>query len=747
MLTKFTDFVFKKQQTNRKLRFMLLSTIFHLIFRLFFFPFQALYKLHNHHYAKLEAALLDREDKERYRLKKSIILYHNYLSIIFFGIISFVNPAASYLKSIFQIISALGQIYTLHGKNYSLIGSYSYISAICIIFCHYYTESEPLTLVGLVLANHHVFFLFPESKILSKIYLPTTFGLIFFMQKQFVQNLDFWDEKFETSVKSFNYSWFLILLFHYLGAQNLTTSYRLTLIHNMDIQDKLKSTLELLENTNVDLKNAIQARELFIASVSHELRNPLNSLTGNIELLRLEVKSEKWLQYIDTCQISCEVLLGLINNVLDVAKINAEKLELHYQAENFREIAGKIWKTSEMAIKQKKLQGELHIARNFPKYVEIDSHRITQILLNLIGNATKFCKEGFVNAVITWHSSNTKTEDLRKPKQNFQSESRLKSFLLSSPRKFSTDVISFEFENAEKRTTNMQNILRREFKIKSFCDISTSRVPSSNSSEDVFATSVESSGWIKIEVVDSGCGISPQALNSLFQPFKQADSSITRKYGGTGLGLYITKQIIQKMGGEIHAYSKEGQGSTFVVLIPAQIAKKEDVLLVASEKNLLETNCSHNEQSPSSRALIVDDLNTNQLILSSYFNKLNIQSDIANNGAEALEMLKSKPRGYYSFLTMDLQMPVMDGITASQEIRKYEEAKNQSPVPIIVITGNCAETEKIKCLDPNGGVRAMNFFRKPFTFGECKAAVQSIFDGNQANKLILSKLGSLETGV
>jgi len=509
----------------------------------------------------------------------------------------------------------------------------------------------------------------------------------------------------------------------------------------MDIQGELQSTLKLLGKTNEDLKVAVQSRELFIASVSHELRNPLNCLTGNIELLRLEVKNEKWLKSLDTCKISCEVLLGLINNVLDAAKINAEKLELHHQAENFRRVVEKVWNTSEVAIKQKKLQGELHIARNFPKYIQIDSHRITQILLNLVGNATKFCKEGFVNAIITWHSSNDDKEDLRKPKQNFQLDSSLDNFLSSSPRKSSTDIVSREFENAEKRTTNMQEILGRQFKVKSFREISHARSPSSHLIGDLVSTSVESSGWIKIEVVDSGCGMSPQALNSLFQPFKQADSSITRKYGGTGLGLYITRQIIHKMGGEIHAYSKEGQGSTFVVLIPAEIAKKEDVLLEASEENLPEINFSDSE-SPSARALIVEDLNTNQLILSSYLNKLNIQSDIANDGTEALEMFKSKPSGYYSFVMMDLQMPVMDGITACQEIRKYETIKNRSPVPVIVITGNCAKTEKVRCMDPNGEVKAFNFFRKPFTFGECKSVVQAIFDEIHANKLNRSKHGT-----
>ena len=434
----------------------------------------------------------------------------------------------------------------------------------------------------------------------------------------------------------------------------------------------------MLEKTNGDPKDALQARELFIASVSHELRNPLNSITGNIELLRLEAEDEKSQNSLDTCKKNCEVLLGLINNILDVAKINAGRLEVHYQAENFRKVVEKVWLNSEDSIKRKKLQGELHIAKGFPTYVEIDSHRITQILLNLIGNAIKFCEKGFVNVVITWHSDDL-MDTLRKPSHKFQSKNHSRTGPSFNSSKKEMDIGSCEFENIEKRSMNMQEILRRQLTLKPLRTILSSGVCSihdqssrNSSNEGVFSSSVDNSsfitkGFIKIQVVDSGCGMSPEILNKLFQTFSQADSSITRKFGGAGLGLYVTKQIIQKMGGEIHAYSQGGGGSTFVVLIPAQTARKEDVVrLPASETNILQTNQSGIEDLP--RALIVDDYSMNQLILSSYLKELDIQSDIACNGAEALEMFKSKPKGYYSFITMDLQMPMMDGITASQEI-------------------------------------------------------------------------------
>jgi len=286
----------------------------------------------------------------------------------------------------------------------------------------------------------------------------------------------------------------------------------------------------------------------------------------------------------------------------------------------------------------------------------------------------------------------------------------------------------------------MHDILQRKFDVKSLRDVENT---SGSYSLNEFTKNVgegvydqeggKKQGIIKIEVVDSGCGMSPEAVANLFKPFSQADSSITRKFGGTGLGLYITKQIIQKMGGEIHAYSKEGQGSTFCVLIPTQTASKAGV---PQEEESSNTKFKEDvPQLPEARALIVDDLQDNQFILTNYFDKLNIQTDIACNGQDALDLFKSKPAGYYSFITMDLQMPVMDGLTASREIRKYEMKLNvNTEVPIIVITGNCAETEKIRCLDPQGEIRAFNFFRKPFTFWECKSAVQAILSSNQMKK-------------
>jgi len=530
-------------------------------------------------------------------------------------------------------------------------------------------------------------------------------------------------------MQSFSSSWPLIFFLHHNVTRTLTTSYRLKLIDNMEIQKELKVTLNLLEKANRDLQQALQSRELFIASVSHELRNPLNCLLGNIELLRLDVKNEKWIKTLDTCKLCSEILLGQINNVLDMAKINAEKLELHYLPENFSKIVDKIWRISLISIEQKKLNGDLKILGGFPKYVKVDSHRITQVLLNLIGNATKFAKKGSISVVISWHQ-NGKIEDLKNPCQEYIHLLNENKKTFMTPSECPVEV-SFEgsttgsgsyseYDSPVEKMIAFEGILKRDFSPKLMKGIESKDCNGSEEKLCFKNYDNPTQGVIKIEVIDTGCGISEEALQNLFQPFKQADSSITRRFGGTGLGLYITKQIVEKMGGEILAFSHENYGSDFCILLPVTTANRNEV-----KEN---DECERFEGFEGNmRVLIVDDAQENQMILRSYFKKFGIQSDVAGDGLEALKMFKEKDEKYYGLITMDLQMPLMDGLTASEEIRKYEKLIGaSSEVPIIILTGNCSDTQKNKCLDSNGPIRALNFFRKPFSFDECKSVIQEL---------------------
>jgi len=510
--------------------------------------------------------------------------------------------------------------------------------------------------------------------------------------------------------------------------------------------EKLKTTLSQLEKTNHDLSEALRTRELFIASVSHELRNPLNSMLGNIELLTFDVKDPKMLKMLETCKICGEVLLGLINNVLDVAKINAERLELNYHPTNFFRLIGKVWSLSCINLRQKGLKGQLYISRDFPKYVEIDAHRLNQILLNLIGNATKFTKDGFVKVIISWHKDQ-EFEDLKDPSPEFSNYADEKATLLDGSLSTEKELCSDYKVRSRKSTTSIdsnsssiiftqshQDILLRSFSVKTLTNLNLVNFFTLNETETNINDKLPSKqkitgkekGIIKIEIIDSGCGISGDAVDKLFQPFSQADPSITRRFGGTGLGLYITKQLVQKMEGNIYVYSQAKVGSDFCMLLPVQTVTNEEVKeKLAEEDNDLTKIKVFNE----ARALVVDDDPLNQIIMTNYLNKLQIHPEIANNGQEAVKMFKEKGFNYYSLITMDIQMPVMDGLTACKEIRKYEGKHGaQKPIPIIFVTGNCTETEKNACLDPKGEIKASYFFRKPFIFDECKSCVKTLLN-------------------
>jgi len=624
-----------------------------------------------------------------------------------------------------------------------------------------FNEDEPLKAVLLALMLHNVFFLLPEVYWMRILYIVITLCVVQKAQSRLFAYIaeGNWT-KIEYMLTDFHYTWPLMFLMNHSGEMHLVRAYQKAMSDIKGFQNKLSEsneklltanqklsqTLSELERKNEELQEALQARELFIASVSHELRNPLNAMIGNIELLILDMTNPKWLQMLETCKICGEVLLGLINNVLDVAKINAEKLELHYLPENFHKLAEKIWKISSMRISQKGLEGVLRISHSFPKYLEIDSHRLTQVLLNLIGNSSKFTTHGFVKVIMTWCEEEQDIESLKAPNSEYiqlcsQRQKTETEIYPNVPDELEWDSYAHldtqrsnevpdEDHNSGQAGSPVHNTLRPRF----FEDIDCFKFAAISLIRSKFQipnfvganNDKKRKGTIKIEIIDTGCGIAQPALQRLFQPFTQADSSITRRFGGTGLGLYITQQLIQKMGGQIKVYSEEKVGSNFCVLIPTQTVTREEVKEKLHEE--LDEGTTQ-DAIKEVRALVVDDGLSNQAVVCSYLKKLNIQAETANNGKEALDMFKSKPLDYYTLITMDLQMPVMDGLTASKKIRAFEdEMKVCRNIPIIVITGNCTEREKDECLREDGQIRADYFYRKPFSYEECKNATQFIIN-------------------
>jgi len=731
-------------------------------------------------YSCLEGFLTKNETNEEIKVKKKIVIFNFSIMFFYFLFLPLISSHDSSRAVTFHLVFVIVSFIILRTQKFSVFVGYFFLTYSLGL---YYAATKPsnyLKVIGLAFIQHNQSFLMYDRKLIKIVFIVASYLIVSQTQTHLstlLQQNEF--EKIIANIKGLQYIWCPLYLYNQLCAFQFTKIY-LKIVEkrnkaykdleksNNDLSimnERLKSALALLEEKNKELNEALHNRELFIASVSHEFRNPLNSMIGNLELLCLDIKDSKWREMLSTCKICCDVLLGMINNVLDVAKINAEKLELHTQPTNIYKVIEKIWSVSSVKIKEKGLSGTLYFPKNFPQCIEMDSHRLNQILLNLIGNATKFTKSGFVKVIISWHQ-NKDMKELRKPSQeyfNHISKHIINSIKTQTDVKFSQETKMTKSESfnstfiefiGSQTSEPKQNISQRILSaktlsgLKSFINYVSLNENETNLSLKIPSQSKDTGkghGILKIEILDSGCGIPQDANNRLFQPFSQADPSITRKFGGTGLGLYITQQIIKKMGGEIHVSSNENIGSSFCVLIPTKtIAIRETDETPNEEQNPLQA-INHSYRGIR-RALVVDDISLNQAVLVQYLKKLNIQADIANNGIEAVQKFKEKGLGYYSFITMDIQMPVMDGLTASKEIRNYEALLGaKKKIPLLIITGNCTETERNSCLDPYGKIQATHFFRKPFMFEECKSCVEAIMGKNNVFKAEAHELAS--TGI
>lgn len=320
------------------------------------------------------------------------------------------------------------------------------------------------------------------------------------------------------------------------------------------------------------------AKSEFLSRMSHEIRTPLNAIIGMTNIGKSANEFERTRYCLDKIDNASKHLLGLINDVLDMSKIEANKLELVVEAFNFEKTLENIYNVISIKAEEKNLDLIVNIDPNIPAYIESDEMRLSQIITNLLSNAIKFTPE---NGTV---------------------------YLNASLIKKSADE-----------------------------------------------------GTLKIEVVDTGIGMTMEQQQKLFVAFEQADGSISRKYGGTGLGLVISKRIAALMGGDIGVKSKPGYGSSFFFTVKFKYSAKPD-LATAADLSIYKNV----------RILVVDD---SQDILN-YFRRvfcgLKIKCDFASNGIDAVELVrKSTGKGIsYDIIFIDYLMEDVDGIETVQNIKK-----------------------------------------------------------------------------
>ena len=375
---------------------------------------------------------------------------------------------------------------------------------------------------------------------------------------------------------------------------------------------------EEAEKAKQTAEQANRAKSDFVANMSHEIRTPMNAILGFAELIRETSLTATQAEYIDTICSSGDSLLAIINDILDLSKIEAGELRLQIAAFSPEALVRKMDALFRAQCLAKGIELQIDLDAQMPSELFGDVVRIEQVLINLVSNAIKFTSRGSVRVMI-------------KPDQ--------------------------------------------------------SEAPDCT---------------IVVTVADTGIGISEDALTRLFQPFSQADGSITRRFGGTGLGLAISKRLVEMMGGKISARSRSGIGSTFMFTVVCQRGLDDEqgrsiIGRDVSSGSMLvtqdEETASIRERLRNRRVLLVEDNIVNAMLASRFLAALNMQVTLAENGLQAVHEVSVQQ---FDVVLMDLQMPAMNGFEATQAI--LAQLRDRAP-PIIACTASVLEQDKQACLD------------------------------------------------
>ena len=596
-------------------------------------------------------------------------------------------------------------------------------------------------------------------KYMPHLFASNTLGWIISLTCYFIPNLNFEGDlevqllKLLIDEKSFTYQVLLgfginYLLLLVLGINKYMESqirekYEAKL---QQVNTELESANVQLQKSNKELQEALQEKENFILRFSHEIRNPLNSLLGNVELCYENAVKKELKTMLQDAKVSGEILLQLLNNVLDAAKVSVGRLELSVSTQSIREFLEKVWVICSEIIRKKRLYGCLSVNVNVPDMLEFDHHRVIQILINTISNATKFTDAGHVKLFVDFiEGSEIKVEDMRPKYFVLSSDGLYDTFgqeeinenpraifenLTLQTKKFQLDqdaFLKYAQKDIQVPVSKKRELLKNHEYI-----YEPSEVDSSQRFPDFPWQPKE--GYIRLEIVDSGCGISEKDIQNVFGKFKQVSETDSKRQIGTGLGLWITKEIVELMKGKIELYSKAGEGSALVIMVKSQSSCSPSKQLQsqgnvqAQERQVPQIleNLKIDVAKPH-RVLIVEDIPYNQEVNKKLLEKCGIEDiAIASNGKEALEMYLASGPGYFDLVLMDIDMPIMDGKTSVRLIRQEETNRNWVPARIVFLTAYSESKTQQELLDKNGEYRANGFYSKPASL----VAIQQILQGN-----------------
>ncbi len=378
---------------------------------------------------------------------------------------------------------------------------------------------------------------------------------------------------------------------------------------------------------------ASKTKKDFLANISHEIRTPLNSIIGFIDLVLGSNYLDKLSkQYLSTSSRSAKSLLILINDILDVSRLESKKIEIFKSPFELKSEIDNIFQIVKPLIAEKNVSLSFDISDNIPRCINADLLRVRQILLNLLSNSVKFTSSGYVKLYL--------------------------------------QVID-------------RNIL--EFRI-----------------------------------IDSGIGIKDENLESIFLSFTQADGSTARRFGGSGLGLTICKELSELMNGQLHVDSIYGKGSTFTFLLPMDVAP---CIYNCNEKCKHEINYDYrnsNKIRKYYKILLAEDIEENATLATIRLGMVGHRVKVVTNGLDAV---KEFEEGEYDVILMDIHMPVMDGLEASRKIRSMEK---KNSITIIALTASVMEEEIKLCSD----VGIDQVVSKPINFTDLYSAMEKLIPSN-----------------